>query len=206
MDHVGLRREARDRRPRHGRSTDRSCGADGASAVRARVRSARRPTRLRGRSRSQVPALRRREDCPAWPRPRRPAALPLPKTDDSKGCGRTFNALSGTAFARMRKPELWMRYAAELARGTSLTKIVDDVGLPINRHTAWRWRHRLLAALEPPKVERLDGIVEVDETFFPGASRVVALGSVALRRRTVRRAIAVPARSCPACRISRFRS
>ena len=34
------------------------------------------------------------------------------KTDDGKGCGRTFNALSGTAFARMRKPELWMRYAA----------------------------------------------------------------------------------------------
>src|SRR5271157_5247772 len=88
------------------------------------------------------------------------------KTDDGKGCGRTFNALSGTAFARMRKPELWMRYAAELARGTSLTKIVDDVGLPINRHTAWRWRHRLLAALEPPKPERLGGIVEVDETFF----------------------------------------
>ena len=66
----------------------------------------------------------------------------------------------------MRKPELWMRYAAELVRGTSLTKIVDDVGLPINRHTAWRWSHRLLAALEPPKPERLDGIVEVDETFF----------------------------------------
>jgi hypothetical protein len=78
----------------------------------------------------------------------------------------TFNALTGTAFGRMRKPELWMPYAAELARGTSLTKIVDEVGLPINRHTAWRWRHRLLAALEPPKAERLGGIVEVDETFF----------------------------------------
>ena len=88
------------------------------------------------------------------------------KTDDGKGCGRTFNGLSGTAFARMRKPELWMRYAAHLARGTSLTKIVEDAGMPINRHTAWRWRHRLLAALEPSKPERLGGIVEVDETFF----------------------------------------
>jgi transposase-like protein len=88
------------------------------------------------------------------------------KTDDGKGCGRTFNALTGTAFARMRKPELWTRYAAELARGTSLAKIVDDVGLPINRLTAWRWRHRLLAALEPGTPERLGGIVEVDETFF----------------------------------------
>jgi transposase-like protein len=88
------------------------------------------------------------------------------KTNDGKGCGRTFNALSGTGFARMRKPELWMPYAAELARGTSLTKIVEDVGLPINRRTAWRWRHRLLTALEPPKPERLGGIVEVDETFL----------------------------------------
>jgi hypothetical protein len=50
--------------------------------------------------------------------------------------------------------------------GTSLTKIVDEVGLPINRLTAWRWRHRLLAALESSKPERLGGIVEVDETFF----------------------------------------
>ena len=88
------------------------------------------------------------------------------KIDEGQGCGRTFNALSGTAFARMRKPELWMRYAAELARGTSLTKIVEEVGLPINRHTAWRWRHRLLPALDPAKPERLGGIVEVDETFF----------------------------------------
>ncbi len=71
------------------------------------------------------------------------------KAGDTNGCWRTFNALSGTAFASMRKPELWMRYAAELARGTSLTKIVDDVALPINRLTAWRWRRRLLAALEP---------------------------------------------------------
>src|SRR5271165_177603 len=45
------------------------------------------------------------------------------KTDDGKGCGRTFNVLTGTAFARMRKPELWIPYAAELARGTPLTKI-----------------------------------------------------------------------------------
>jgi hypothetical protein len=66
----------------------------------------------------------------------------------------------------MKKPELWTRYAAELARGASLTKIVVDVGLPINRLTAWRWRHRLLAALEPKKPDRLGGIVEVDETFF----------------------------------------
>jgi hypothetical protein len=50
-------------------------------------------------------------------------------------------------------------------RRTSLTKIVDEIGLPINRLTAWRWRHRLLAAHEPKDPERLGGIVEVDGTL-----------------------------------------
>jgi transposase-like protein len=88
------------------------------------------------------------------------------KTDAAGGCGRTFNGLTGTAFTRMRKPEQWLPFARELARGTSLTKIVDQVGLPINRHTAWRWRHRLLGALAAPKPEALGGVVEIDETFF----------------------------------------
>ncbi len=106
----------------------------------------------------------------------------------------------------MREAELWMQYAAHLARETSLTRIVDDGDMPINRHTAWRWRHRLFAALEPSKPKRLGGIVEVDEALFSAISRVIAGGSAALRRRTVRRAIAVPARYCPDCRISRSRS
>lgn len=88
------------------------------------------------------------------------------KTDGENGCGRTFNALTGTAFARMRKPELWMRYAAHLAQGTSLTRIIAAGDVPINRLTAWRWRHRLLAALALPDPGRLSGVVEADEAFL----------------------------------------
>ncbi|MCW2282594.1 transposase-like protein [Rhodoblastus acidophilus] len=88
------------------------------------------------------------------------------KTDESHGCGRTFNGLSGTAFARMRKPELWSGYARHLASGTSLTKIVECSDMAISRHTAWRWRHRLLTPLAATKPERLGGVVEADETFF----------------------------------------
>ena len=69
------------------------------------------------------------------------------KSDESHGCGRTFNGLSGTAFARMRKPELWSGYARHLASGTSLSRIVDCADMAISRFTAWRWRHRLLAPL-----------------------------------------------------------
>ena len=88
------------------------------------------------------------------------------KTDGGNGCGKTFNALSGTAFARMRKPELWSGYARHLASGTSLSKIVDCADMAISRFTAWRWRHRLLAPLAAAKPERLGGVVEADETFF----------------------------------------
>jgi transposase-like protein len=88
------------------------------------------------------------------------------QTDESPGCGRTFNGLTGTAFARMRKPELWSGYSRLLASGASLSKIVDRADMAISRFTAWRWRHRLLAPLAAAKPERLGGVVEADETFF----------------------------------------
>ena len=44
-----------------------------------------------------------------------------------------------------------MRDAARLARETSLTKIVAGDDVTVNRHAAWRWRHRLLSALEPQR-------------------------------------------------------
>jgi transposase-like protein len=84
---------------------------------------------------------------------------------NGNGCGRTFNALTATAFSRMRKPELWLTYAQLLADGLSLNQIVDK-NIGISRLTAWRWRHRLLGALAPRRPDRLGGIVEVDETFF----------------------------------------
>lgn len=37
-----------------------------------------------------------------------------------RGCGRTFNALTGTALAHLRKREQWTRYAEALIEGASL--------------------------------------------------------------------------------------
>src|SRR5512147_557481 len=36
------------------------------------------------------------------------------------GCGRTFNALTNTPLARMRKPEVWLDYAEALGERRSL--------------------------------------------------------------------------------------
>jgi transposase-like protein len=81
------------------------------------------------------------------------------------GCGRTFNALSGTAFARMRKPELWASFVGHFSTGLSLSKIAAT-GIGICRHTAFRWRHRLLKALAPAAPDRMSGVAETDEKFF----------------------------------------
>lgn len=51
------------------------------------------------------------------------------------GCGKTFNVLTGTPFARMKKPELWARYARLMDGFMSLDKIIET-GIDISRHTA----------------------------------------------------------------------
>ena len=61
------------------------------------------------------------------------------------GCGRTFNALTGSPMARMRKPAIWLSYAEALCERRSLDWIHEKLG--IARLTAWRWRHRFGAAL-----------------------------------------------------------
>jgi transposase-like protein len=80
------------------------------------------------------------------------------------GCGRTFNALTKTPLARMRKPEVWLAYAEALGERRSLDWIHEHLG--IARLTAWRWRHRLLAPLTTQPAPTLSGIVEADETYF----------------------------------------
>ena len=87
------------------------------------------------------------------------------KATAGQGCGRSFNAMTDTAFAGMRKPELWVEYAGHISQGTSLSKIITT-GIDICRHTAFRWRHRLLSVLTVSKDKALGGIIEADETFF----------------------------------------
>src|SRR5689334_19856420 len=78
-------------------------------------------------------------------------------------CRKTFNALTGTSLARLRKKACWLRYGEALAAGMSLTKAAAHCGVHLT--TSFRWRHRFLRA---PAVAReaLGGVVEADETFF----------------------------------------
>lgn len=83
---------------------------------------------------------------------------------NGKGCNRSFNVLTGTPLARMRKAGLWYDFLAKDHVGRSLVKIARD--LNISSRTAWRWRHRFLRLPMAMQAESLDGIIEIDETFL----------------------------------------
>jgi transposase-like protein len=80
-----------------------------------------------------------------------------------KECKRTFNALTGTPLARLRKKELWADYSQALSESLSLTKAAERCG--VDRTTAFRWRHRFLP-LSGSQMVKCSGITEIDETYF----------------------------------------
>jgi transposase-like protein len=81
-----------------------------------------------------------------------------------KTCGRTFNALTKTPMAHLRKRERWLEHARAMIAGQSLAKTAERCG--VHPTTAFRWRHRFLGAPAADKPRTLSGLVEADETFI----------------------------------------
>src|SRR5271154_2433534 len=81
-----------------------------------------------------------------------------------KACGRTFNTLTKTPMAHLRKKEEWLDHARAMIEGKSLAKTAALCG--VHPTTAFRWRHRFLRAPASDKPRDLKGIVEADETFI----------------------------------------
>lgn len=79
-------------------------------------------------------------------------------------CKATFNALTGTPLARLRKKEKWLDYAQQMQQGSSVRKSAK--ACDVHRNTAFRWRHRFLDAPNGSKPTGLSGIAEADEAFF----------------------------------------
>ncbi len=78
-----------------------------------------------------------------------------------KACGRTFNAATGTAMARLRKKDRWLDQAQAMIESVSLAKAAERCG--VHPTTAYRWRHRFLSAPALDKPQTLRGVVEADE-------------------------------------------
>ncbi len=92
-----------------------------------------------------------------------------------KDCGKTFNALTGTPLAQLRRRDAWLVYAQALVDGISLRKAAARCGIALD--TSFRWRHRFLAAAKDTRPKTVAGIVEADETFVrksaKGSKRLV---------------------------------
>ena len=79
-------------------------------------------------------------------------------------CRKTFNPLTGTPLAGLHYPERWKDQAQALISGESLAQAATRCD--VHPTTAFRWRHRFLAALNLDKPASLSGLVEADETFI----------------------------------------
>ena len=79
-------------------------------------------------------------------------------------CQHTFNVLSQTPLAGLRKKEHWISYADCLEQ--SLTLRASAAICEIDFKTAFRWRHRFMEMISEDQAEDLEGIIEADETFF----------------------------------------
>lgn len=81
-----------------------------------------------------------------------------------KRCKKTFNSLTGTPLARLRNKENWLRYLTAVSESKTVRESAALAG--VHRNTAFRWRHRFLSWVKQDLPNTLNGITEVDETFF----------------------------------------
>ena len=82
-----------------------------------------------------------------------------------RGCGRTYNIMTGTPMARARKPETWNTYLRFMSDHVSVRAIVT-AGIGVHHVTVWRWRHRFLQATALDDTSMLCGVIEAGEVFF----------------------------------------
>jgi len=81
-----------------------------------------------------------------------------------RGCGITFNGLTGTPLARLRHRQKWLEQAKVLEEGMSVRKAATRLG--VHRTTAFRWRHRFLTVPRDVMDWQQTGVVEADEAYF----------------------------------------
>ena len=81
-------------------------------------------------------------------------------------CKKNYSIRTNTIFYYTHKSiKVWQEYIELFSQGLSLRQIAKE--LNINLKTAFYWRHKILKVLtKKDDNNKLDGIIEVDETFF----------------------------------------
>lgn len=98
-----------------------------------------------------------------------------------KECARTFNILTGTPLARLRKRAKWKENARAMISGASVRDTAAQCG--VHRNTSFRWRHRFLLIQQKAQCQDLSGIAESDATYF----RLSEKGARKLKRKPRKR-------------------
>lgn len=83
-----------------------------------------------------------------------------------KECNKTFTCTHNSIlFSSKKDINTWIKYCECFMNKFSIRKSAEICN--INTHTAFNWRHKILDALHKMQNDvHLDGIVEMDETFF----------------------------------------
>lgn len=83
-----------------------------------------------------------------------------------RDCGKQFNIRSNSIVSHSRKDmNVWQSFIECMLQGLSLRKTAEIC--KIHRNTAFAWRHKILDTLQNMAAGVvLDGVVEMDETFF----------------------------------------
>ena len=88
-----------------------------------------------------------------------------------KSCNYEGSVIVGTLFQDTHKPlRLWFQaiwYAVNQKNGVSAFGLQKAIGLG-SYHTAWEWLHKLRRAMVRPGRDKLDGLIEVNETLIGG--------------------------------------
>ena len=80
-----------------------------------------------------------------------------------RSCHRSFNALTGTPLARLRKRERWLPYLRCVLESRTVRESAILSG--VHRTTSFRWRHRFIPGAARARPASLCAIVEADETY-----------------------------------------
>ena len=81
-----------------------------------------------------------------------------------KCCKKSFNALTGTPFVRLRNKGRWIEYLQCMIDSKTIRQSAEVCS--VHRNTAFCWRHRFLKGSHDSQPQLLSGLVEADETYF----------------------------------------
>ena len=79
-------------------------------------------------------------------------------------CSKTFNAATNTTLAHLHSKKQFFQHGECLQKGLTIRATAKELGVSLS--TAFRWRHRFLAAVVGHQPKGVTGIFEADETYF----------------------------------------